>query len=515
MAFCSGLAHAQYPHTIWEFDGTSAEPGFGSTIGSAGDVNLDGYSDILVGISGLNHVRVYSGVDGTILLTVGGPPGTHSFGAQVCGLGDQNGDGVPDFAVSDPNYERAGMLNVGAVGVFSGISGELLWQDFGDDAGWLWGSAICNAGDLNNDGISDLAIGSEHPAAEQGVVRVFTGGTGALLYEVFGITNDAKGFGCALAGAGSRDWFSSYGSLIVGAYLTEVWGLIEAGEALVFEGPSGDLVRRRSGTEAYNHFGKSLDGYGDVDRDGVSDYLVGSPDFDGGANQSGKVELLSYDPNPILLWSRSGTRDYEHYGAITRFCGDIDGDGIDDVLVGNLDDSPFWTGPGYVDVLSGVDGHVLWSLEGKATGQLFGTTIAPAGDVDGDGYEDLMVNGWDNIFTADGYLRVYGGISAAHELGLLTPSVLTAGTASLNWVTGAAPGSFVSLYIGTGLGRSFRDSALGIENASTVAYVDAGRNGTARMNIFLPPSFAGTPIWMQASNHGEDRLSNIEFRIVR
>jgi hypothetical protein len=339
IALCSSLAHAQYPRTIWELDGSSAEPGFGASVGSAGDVNLDGYSDILVGISGLNHVRIYSGVDGSILMTVGGPPGTHSFGAHVCGIGDQNGDGIPDFAVSDPNYQRAGMSDVGAVGVFSGISGELLWQDFGDDTGWLWGSEICNAGDLN-------------------------------------------------------------------------------------------------------------------------------------------------------------------------------GDGMDDVLVGNLDDSPFWTGPGYVDVLSGVDGHVLWSLEGKASGQIFGTSIAPAGDVDGDGFEDLMVNGWDNIFTADGYMRVYGGIGADRALGLLTPAVLTAGTASLNWVTGAVPGTTVSIHTGTGLGRSFRNSTLGIENAYLADYVFAGRTGTARLNVYLPPSLAGTPIWIQASNSGEDRLSNIEFRIV-
>jgi len=110
-----------------------------------------------VGAPAENSARVFSGVDGSVLYNLLGLGNEFAFGSSVSGAGDVNGDGFDDVIVGDPIAFSSSFVNAGSTRVFSGVDGSLLYNLFGGDE---FGTSVSGAGDVNGDGFADLLCSS-------------------------------------------------------------------------------------------------------------------------------------------------------------------------------------------------------------------------------------------------------------------------------------------------------------------------------------------------------------------
>ncbi len=267
--------------TLFSVTGEAKSDFLGFAGGAAGDVNNDGYEDVIVGAYGWNggygKVYVYAGnASGakTLLYSKDGKSlgltKTDRFAQYgiAKSAGDVNGDGYDDFAVS---ADRASNGN-GKVFVWSGQNGNLLYSKTGSSAGNL-GFNLAFA-DVNGDGYSDL-IASEHAtASSKGQVRVYLGpsGTEASYSPLVG-ENAGDNFGRSLASAGH---FSSatHEDILVGAYNYSGSGLSLNGKVYVYSGDDGHLVASVEGPANTNHYGYVVNGAGDFNHDGFDDIML-------------------------------------------------------------------------------------------------------------------------------------------------------------------------------------------------------------------------------------------------
>ncbi|MEM7305455.1 MAG: FG-GAP-like repeat-containing protein [Planctomycetota bacterium] len=336
------------PPRSFAFD--RSDDGFATAAAGVGDVNGDGFDDVLVGAlqseRGGGAFLYYGGSDEVAgPATWSGWPASDDFGADVSIVGDVNGDGFDDVAIGAPGFD-AGGEGKGRVFVYHGSpEGPSIEPDFGWSAGEGTegtGQAVAGPGDVNGDGFDDLLVGGTHVPA--GVGR------------------------CTLL-LGSAEGLSAMGS--------HIW--------------LGDQLG----------YGEVVAGAGDVNGDGLADVLLGHPNYDGPARRSGKAELYlgkeSGPVEPLPAWEASGTAPVELFGAAVASAGDGDGDALDDVVVG----APGFDGDagedvGRIVVFRGSPGGLLpapaWELEGDAAGEGLGSELA-AGDLNGDGRDDLVLGG--------------------------------------------------------------------------------------------------------------------------
>jgi FG-GAP repeat protein len=387
--------------SLQQWDGAAANDYFGWSVSAAGDVNADGYADVIVGAyqadAGLlvnaGSAYVYSGIDGSLLYQWFGQSENANFGRSVAGAGDVNGDGYADLIVGAEAASPGGLTEAGSVYVYSGVDGSILHQWDGGTANFHLGNSVSGAGDLNQDGLADLIVGtytaSPFGRNTAGSVSAYSGADGSLLYQWHGATaGDWFGYSVSQAGDVNGDGFDD---VIVGDW-SSPGGVLLAGSAHVYSGADGSQIHHWSGESALNYFGSSVAAAGDVNQDGFADLMIGARGAtpDGITNAGSAYVYSGADGAQLYQWNGAAT--YDAFGASVSGAGDLDADGFPDLLVGAFFADPggrLTAGSAYA--YSGADGSLLHQWNGSSADDRFGSSVSGAGDTNADGYADVIV----------------------------------------------------------------------------------------------------------------------------
>ncbi len=375
------------------FIGDSAGDRFGEQVANAGDVDGDGVDDIIIGApyDDANGPQsgtaiVISGATGDILHTFHGATEEVYFGGAVDGAGDVDGDGFADLIVGSPHDDSFG-FDSGQATVFSGATGAVLYNLFGTSIRQLFGGAVSGVGDVNGDGFADFAVGTpfDHTNGPRaGSVTVYSGATGASLYTYLGTVSSTL---AAVSSAGDING-DGIGDLIIGAWGADDNGL-DSGTVRVLSGVNGAVLYTFTGDAAGDAMGR-VAGAGDVDGDGRDDLIVGFPSSGVSSSPPGGARVIS-GATGATLFTFSGDAAGDYFGYSVAGAGDVNGDGHADLLVGApLSEGGGPYSSGTVRVFSGATGEVLYSLHGTSY-DWFGQSVAGAGDLNGDGLADFIV----------------------------------------------------------------------------------------------------------------------------
>ena len=326
------------------------------------------------------------------------------FGWSVKGAGDVNGDGFDDMIVGAPTDSPGGVFKAGSVRVYSGANGSQLYYWTGSQANDYYGWAVSGAGDVDADGYDDLVISAPRtPSAGSNYAQVRSGLNGSILYSFSGSAVDTYGYSVAAAGDVDSD---GHDDVLIGAPQHNVAG--GKGYAHVRSGANGWPIRVANGVFAGDRFGWSVSGGGDANGDGVSDFAVGAPQHFTGA---GYVFVYS-GGSGSLYWLQNGAAIGDYFGHSICLERDVDADNLADLIVGAPRTNPGGLpNAGRVRVYSGTVIE-LWTFDGEAVDDLLGWSVCSA-DTNGDGYSDVVVGipGDDAAFPNAGRVRVFSGQS--------------------------------------------------------------------------------------------------------
>jgi len=390
------------PSPTWELTVGTRSAAFDSSSGTIADVNGDGRADLLVGAMGGaylylgNEAGVTSSPDAALT-----DPGT---GAPLASAGDVNGDGYPDILIGapgpSPGSSRVHLYVGGPSGLASSPAISLApppdpTPSLGETE--LFGIAVSSAGDVNGDGYADVLVGEPEIDSATGKAHLYLGGPSGLAaapdLTLVGPDGANGAFGHSVAGAGDVNG-DGYADILVAAvrYASQTGRVY-----LYLGGPTGPAAQPDveltgpDGTGGY--FGRPAIGVGDVNGDGYADVLITAYGID---SYTGRAYLYLGGPTglatepAVVLAGPDGAGG--NFGYAVAGAGDVDGDGYVDVVVGaeGVDGN---TGRVYLYLGSpaGLAATPAVTVSGAVAAGHFGRAIAAAGDVDGDGHADVVV----------------------------------------------------------------------------------------------------------------------------
>lgn len=425
--------------------------------------------------------------EGDHVLHLIGKADDYHLGHSVSSAGDVNGDGIADIIIGVPSKDSSVYGDtVGAAYVFFGrangtlpnmkeLDGTQGFAVFGKFINDKFGQSVSSAGDINGDGIDDIIIGA--PGVEVFTdATTFHAGAGEA-YVIFGsntsfppviysnelnqtngfviqggFTNDEFGHSVSYAGDVNNDGISD---VIIGAPLAEASNHMNAGKAYVIFGSKSALpsmlnVNNLDGTNGFdiegekeNDFlGMSVSFAGDHNGDNIDDFIIGATSASNSEGVDSGAAYVIYGSSSLARSSSvksadlNGANGFAIYGndrsrmgSSVAFAGDVNADGIDDVIIGapraNIQPR-FASGDAYI-VYGSTSGFIspmnttdprITTVVGKATMDGLGTTVKSAGDINGDGIIDIIIGapyGTDNSYLAEAYI-LYGSAALPLEI---------------------------------------------------------------------------------------------------
>lgn len=419
------------------------------------DVNGDGYSDVAAGAPGQDagstdegNVFVYygspTGLPSAPSVVLDSPTGEAGAGfGQSVALTDLEGDGFADLVVGAPAADH-GSLDEGNAYVYRGSAAGLptaptqVIDSPSGQASAFFANELAAAGDVNGDGRGDLVIGSllfDGAAVDEGAVSVYIGDLAGVFWSpvvswLSPVPEAGAQFGRAVAGAGDLDG-DGYADVAVGAPFQD-GAAVDEGAVYVYRGgPAGpsavpDVVLGEPSHQAGAHFGRAVASAGDINVNGFSELLVGAPQRANPESDEGNVYVYYGGPS-VVSTVPSGTFDSPldaagAFGFAVAGAGDVNGDVNPEVLVGALYASTPAHHEGNAFVFHGCYCGVIHTEPASTTLDnpddqaegLFGNAVSAAGDVNGDGFADVVVAAQAQTGTAshEGFVFVYhGGLS--------------------------------------------------------------------------------------------------------
>ncbi len=539
----------------------------GYSISNAGDINGDGIDDFIIGAhsgdnGGTNAGEAYvifgkagatrANIDLTTFsasngFIIQGDAAYDFAGMSISSAGDINGDGIDDLIVGAP-YGNNGGYHAGEAYVIFGKAGatranidltSLAATDGfiiqGDAAGDRAGTSVSSAGDINGDGIDDFIVGAAGVSNYQGAAYVIFGKAGVTRANI-DLTSLAATDGFIIQGDAAYDFAGTsvssagdingdgFDDLIVGAPFGDNGGS-SAGEAYVIFGKAGatraniDLTSLAAtdgfiiqGDAAGDQAGTSISSAGDINGDGIDDLIVGAYRSDYGGTDAGQayvifgkagaaranIDLDNLTATDGFIIQGGAAGDRAGFGVSAA--GDVDGDGFDDLIVGARLGDLGGTDAGQAYVIFGKVGatrgtvnlnnlatHQGFILQGDNSGDNAGRSVSEAGDINGDGFADVLVGAPYNDIAGNnsGSAYVIYGRAA-----LTAPGGVLDGTASADILNGTVLADIVS-----GLGGSdviYTGAGNDTVNADTGDAVLDGGSGFDTLAMSLAANLNGT-----------------------
>ena len=315
---------------LYSFAGSSPMERYGAIISGAGDLNSDGFDDFLIGRDNGSEVDFFSGFDGGLLFQITGL--SQSNAAAPCG--DWNGDSYDDIVISgassSTNASSTGISWNGWARVYSGLDGSLLTEFEGDlDQGRL-GYELA-VGDIDGDGTNDILLSNYGWDSSTGIIKAFSGATGSVMFTKEGVS-DFDRFGISIDlldvnGDGSLD-------IAVAASGTDY--ATSDGSVYIYDGATHALLNRfdSPGSNTSYSIGTVINA-GDANGDGYDDYMIGMSGASNGPPYSTGAVYVIHGQGHYSLAEVFGTVSRSQFGYSMARLGDIDADGIEDYVIGS------------------------------------------------------------------------------------------------------------------------------------------------------------------------------------